>query len=161
MKQVAIDKGLWDGVEEFNFAKVYGTGSADNQRFIAGKELLLNLTKDNCFDINSMIAILRDESSGICRSCDDAFPSTSSQVSVLSNTESRPSCHWFTGTPDPKHSVFKPFVFCENFEITANIVSPTIPDDPVKTIPRFQRQVDRRHTLYKMHQNFYPKLTQT
>ncbi|CAG2183772.1 unnamed protein product, partial [Oppiella nova] len=42
LKQVAIDKGLWDGVEEFNFAKVYGTGSADNQRFIAGKELLLN-----------------------------------------------------------------------------------------------------------------------
>ncbi|XP_054165910.1 secernin-2-like [Oppia nitens] len=164
LKQVAIVKGLWDGVQEFNFSKVYGTGSADtpldNQRFIAGRQLLQNYSKDNLFDINSMIAILRDEPSGICRPYEAAFPSTSSQVSVLSKSESRPSCHWFTGTPDPKHSVFKPFIFCDGFEITSNIVSPVIPDDPVRTIPRFQRQVDRRHTLYKVHQNFYQKLIQ-
>ena len=45
LKQVAIDKGLWDGVQDFNFTKVYGTGSDDNKRFIAGKELLKNLSK--------------------------------------------------------------------------------------------------------------------
>ena len=45
LKQVAIDKGLWDGIQEFNFSKVYGTGSADNQRFIDGKNLLQNLSK--------------------------------------------------------------------------------------------------------------------
>ena len=45
LKQVAIDKGLWDGVEEFNFAKVYGTGSADNGRFVGGKNLLHQYSK--------------------------------------------------------------------------------------------------------------------
>jgi len=83
-------------------------------------------------------------------------------VSVLSAANSsRPSCHWFTGTPDPKHSVFKPFLFCPNFNITASIVSPVIPNDPAKIKPRFKTQVDRRHLLYKTHQNFYQKLTQS
>ncbi len=78
----------------------------------------------------------------------------------MSANPARPSCHWFTGTPDPKHSVFKPFLFCPDFKITESIVSPKIPNDPAKTKPRFQRQVDRKHLLYKMHQNFYKKLTQ-
>jgi secernin len=78
----------------------------------------------------------------------------------LSANPARPSCHWFTGTPDPKHSVFKPFLFWPDFKITESIVSPEISNDPAKAKPRFQREVDRKHLLYKMHENFYNKLTQ-
>lgn len=52
------------------------------------------------------------------------FPSF--KVSVLSPTASkRPSVHWFTGTPDPKRSIFKPFVFTENPSIGDLVVSPS------------------------------------
>lgn len=33
------------------------------------------------------------------------------QVSVL--TPGGPAVHWFTGTPNPRQSLFKPFVFCD------------------------------------------------
>ena len=34
--------------------------------------------------------------------------------------------------------------------------SPTFDDDPVKCKPRFQKQVDRRHRLYKAHESINP-----
>jgi secernin len=45
LKEVALEKGFWDGVQEFDFARVYGTGSEDKERFIGGKNLLQKYSK--------------------------------------------------------------------------------------------------------------------
>lgn len=61
-----------------------------------------------------------------------------------------PSCHFFTATPNPARSVFKPFIFTPNVKIGTLTKSPDYGgDDPVKTKPRFQKKVDRQHPLYK------------
>lgn len=56
------------------------------------------------------------------------------QVSVLSANEGRLSCHWFTGTPNPQISVFKPFIFTNNVRISPHIQSPVFSadEDPAK-----------------------------
>ncbi|KRY86007.1 Secernin-3 [Trichinella pseudospiralis] len=62
--------------------------------------------------------------------------------------------HFFTGTPDPRSSGFKPFVFSDGCVGSPFTESPKFPDDkdPAKCIPRFKKTVDRRHALYKAHQ---------
>lgn len=53
----------------------------------------------------------------------------------------------------PIRSVFKPFIFGEGVAQAPQVLSPTFgTQDPVRTVPRFQTQVDRRHTLYRGHQ---------
>lgn len=93
-----------------------------------------------------MIQVLRNEESGICRGCSAAYPTASSQVSALS-TSARPSCHWFTGTPDPAYSYFKPFIF-----------HPCIGTASSKTISPDEKP--RKHLLYVQHEKFYDKLKQ-
>lgn len=56
-----------------------------------------------------MMAILRDTGSGICMSGAGGFRSNGSQVSWLPTAAGGPALHWFTATPDPRRSVFKPF----------------------------------------------------
>lgn len=93
-----------------------------------------------------MISILRDKESHICRDCNDAFPTTSSQVSLV-GSGGRKSVHWFTGTPDPQFSYFKPFIFHGSVkEASEKTKSPE--GDPT----------DRRHTLYRRHEAFYERL---
>nr|XP_037285486.1 secernin-2-like isoform X3 [Rhipicephalus microplus] len=105
------------------------------------------------FDVSSMTTVLRDKDSGICRGTEHKRPTAASQVSVLAPASSkRLSCHWFTGTPDPAHSVFKPFIFCDHVLPSRHIVSPVFEHDPAKTKPRFEFTVDRRHTLYRHHE---------
>ena len=48
------------------------------------------------------------------------------------------SCHWFTGTPNPVESVFKPFIFTPNTRISPLTKTP---DNESETI------------LYKLHSN--------
>lgn len=95
-----------------------------------------------------MIQILRDKESRICRDCSDAFPTTSSQVSILSASSGTPKAvHWFTGTPDPQFSIFKPFIFhAAVTEASDKTKSPT------------ENPSDRRHTLYRRHEAFYERL---
>lgn len=53
----------------------------------------------------------------------------------------------------PFRSVFKPFVFGMGATQAPQVLSPTFgAQDPVRTLPRFQTQVDRQHTLYRGHQ---------
>lgn len=64
-----------------------------------------------CIDASAMMRILRDGGSGICMS-GGAFRSNGSQVSVLRRCAggAGPAAqHWFTATPDPQRSVYKPF----------------------------------------------------
>lgn len=53
-------------------------------------------------------------------------------------TSSKPSIHWFTATPDPSKSVFKPFVFTPRVLISKHTKCP----DDDKSTP---------HTLYSLH----------
>ncbi|KAF2351165.1 Peptidase C69 dipeptidase A, partial [Trinorchestia longiramus] len=150
--EVTKEKGWWDGEGDFNFTTALSSGS-DTRRKVCGEKLLSDLSKDGTFSLHSMLTVLRDDASGICMANGD-FISTGSQVSVLTppGGSGGPSCHWFTGTPDPQRSVFKPFVFTPNARISPFIQSPEIENDPAKTSPRFSREVDRSHLLYRRQQ---------
>lgn len=53
----------------------------------------------------------------------------------------------------PIRSVFKPFIFGVGAAQAPQVLSPTFgAQDPARTLPRFQTQVDRRHILYRGHQ---------
>lgn len=49
--------------------------------------------------------------------------------------------------------MFKPFIFGAGAAQAPQVLSPTFgAQDPVRTVPRFQTRVDRRHALYRGHQ---------
>ncbi|RXM27076.1 Secernin-3 [Acipenser ruthenus] len=98
-----------------------------------------------------MMDILRDKESGI--NMEGGFLTTGSLASVLPKDPQLPCVHYFTGTPDPARSVFKPFIFVPNIQQLKKTCSPAYgPEDPVKKIPRFQSKPDRKHELYKKHE---------
>lgn len=163
LKDYAKEKGYWDGNEPFDFAKAFGEKIPDtieelDDRFQCGKNLLEKFSEGGKFTVENMMTILRDEPSGICRKGLSGLATVGSQVSVLfpegSNSK---SSHWFTATPNPSCSAFKPFVFCKDPVVGSLTASPTYgAEDPALVTPRFQSQVDRQHTLYKAHQNLNP-----
>ncbi|XP_032527207.2 secernin-3 [Danaus plexippus] len=126
--------GLWDGKGLFDFSAAFSSGG-DELRQKQGERLLKQATVTSAFDVTDMFRILRHKESGICRACDDTFPTQGSQVSSLSSVGI--SVHWFTATPDPSVSYFKPFVFTPNARISPYTESPSAPN--------------REHHLYKLH----------
>ncbi|CAH1108877.1 unnamed protein product [Psylliodes chrysocephalus] len=122
IQEYAKSKGLWNGQGEFNFRLVFsGETKPYGSRFIAGEKLLEKLTAPGNFKEVDMFKILRDTESGICMTGDGPGCVTQgSQVSVISNN--RPSVHWFTATPDPSKSVFKPFVFTSGSVISKHTI---------------------------------------
>lgn len=143
IEEYAKSKGLWNGDGEFNFCEVFsGEKKPGDSRYLAGKALLERLTKSSDFKETDMFTILRDKNSEICRPCSAAYPTQGSQVSVLSDV--RPSVHWFTATPDPSNSVFKPFIFTPN----AKISKYTICSESDKSAP---------HILYSLQMESFKK----
>ncbi|CAD5122188.1 DgyrCDS10633 [Dimorphilus gyrociliatus] len=162
MKEIAIEKNLWnkDDGEEFDFAKVFsfqfeetelGDGQP-NSRQLWGTKLLKEASVDGV-TVSKMMDILRHKESGICM--EGCFRSAGSQVSVLSEN----SIHFFTATPIPTESFFKPFVFVDNIKFGNLTISPTYKDDPAKVKPRFRKRVDRRHELWKGHDKLMEQLS--
>ncbi|KAF7666951.1 hypothetical protein LDENG_00083360 [Lucifuga dentata] len=156
LRSVAQAQGWWDGEGEFNFSQVFSPENPParmelaKQRYRGGTELLQQ--HDGSVTAEVMMSILRDKPSGICMDS-GGFRTTGSMVSILPRDTSLSCIHFFTATPDPSRSVFKPFVFSECMTPVLRVVSPQFgPDDPVRKQPRFQSQVDRRHDLYKAHQ---------
>ncbi|KAG8432463.1 hypothetical protein GDO86_016924 [Hymenochirus boettgeri] len=125
MREYASDKGWWDGVQEFTFAGAYSwhypsKSSSHGDRFCEGYKLLQKHKEE------------RDNMEG-------SFRTTGSMVSILPLDLNQPCCHFFTGTPDPSRSVFKPFVFVPQIQQLLKTASPNFgSDDPVRQIPRFQ-----------------------
>lgn len=155
LKELAQEKGWWDGSGDFNFSEAYGASQdAGQERKECGEKLLAKFSEGGDFALTNMFDVLRDKESGICRGVDHKRPTAGSMVSVISQGTQRPSCHWFTGTPDPQRSVFKPFIFTNNVKISPHIQSPKIPaeEDPAKVIPRFAKKVNRTHLLYRRQQ---------
>ncbi|ELT99347.1 hypothetical protein CAPTEDRAFT_181075 [Capitella teleta] len=164
LKEFAEEKGWWKSVEgEFNFAEAFSAppqGSFDesespSRRYSSGAEHMTKLAQNNEFKVTSMFQVLRDEAGGICRTGRSGSVTTASQVSVLSHVT--PACHWLTATPNPARSVFKPFVFVPDCDIGEVTKSPDFgADDPAKTKPRFQKEVNREHELYVSHRKIRP-----
>ncbi|MEQ2204871.1 Secernin-2, partial [Xenoophorus captivus] len=156
LRSVAKAQGWWDGLGEFNFSRVFSPENPPvrmelaKKRYKGGTELLQQ--HDGSVTAAVMMSILRDKPSGICMDS-GGFCTTGSMVSVLPRDTSLPCIHFFTATPDPSRSIFKPFIFSDCPTPVPRVVSPQFgPDDPVRKQPRFQSRVDRRHDLYKAHQ---------
>jgi secernin len=146
LKAYALDQGWWDGDEQtFDFAAVFASKQkcSPRNRYEAGQKLLADLAKENQFDIFNMMSVLRDTESEICRSTSSAYPTQGSQISVLHKLI---SSHWFTGTPDPKVSVFKPVIFTPNVTLGSHCSKPI-------------DSSSWKHLLYSKHERYYAGLT--
>ncbi|XP_070831795.1 secernin-3 [Chaetodon trifascialis] len=154
MREYARSKGWWDGKTQFNFATVYSFITtarieAAGSRYCEGKKLLEK--SNGRITAETMMDILRDKDSGI--NMEGMFMTTGSMVSVIPRDPSLPGVHYFTATPDPERSVFKPFIFVKNLKPLEETTSPSYgPDDPVKKKPRFQSKPDRKHELFVKHE---------
>ncbi|XP_062561532.1 secernin-1 [Armigeres subalbatus] len=113
--------GVWDGAGELNFSKVFGSDSA---RAWSGPEP----SGEGSYGLVQMFETLR--------AAGTEQKSLSSHVSVLSN--SGLSCHWFTATPNPVESVYKPFIFTPGAKIS-----------PLTRVPAGDSQT----LLHKLHNN--------
>ncbi|XP_056007583.1 secernin-3-like isoform X2 [Ostrea edulis] len=98
-----------------------------------GCDLLNNSADQDSFSVMNMFEILRNK--GI--NMNSQLITTGSQVSVLSSV-GLPDCHWMTGTPDPRLSVFKPFIFSDNADI--GDITYSLSSD------------NKRHVLFKYHE---------
>ncbi|XP_053464957.1 secernin-1 isoform X2 [Nycticebus coucang] len=149
LRSYAQSQGWWTGDSEFNFSEVFSAAD-DHPDGCAGKDSLEN--QEESVTVQTMINILRDKASGICIDS-ESFLTTASTVSVLPQERSSPCIHYFTGTPDPSRSIFKPFIFVDGVKLVPKAQSPCFgDDDPAKKEPRFQEKPDRRHELYKAHE---------
>ncbi|KAF7668752.1 hypothetical protein LDENG_00284170 [Lucifuga dentata] len=157
MREYAQSKGWWDGKSQFNFTAVFSwvsTASIDDagSRYCEGKNLLEK--HNGHITAETMMEILRDTDSGI--NMEGVFMTTGSMVSVIPMDPALPGVHYFTATPDPERSVFKPFVFVKDVEQMKETCSPNYGlDDPVKKKPRFQSKPDRKHPLLLKHEVVY------
>jgi len=157
--KTAEAKGGWKPGENFDFAQIFTTGGvSEGKRLREGRKLLAKFSENNKFRVSNMMQILRDKESEICRG-KGGFCSTGSQISLLGLKSSgsecsseMPACHWFTATPDPSKSLYKPFVFSKGCSVGVQTTSPSFgAEDPRVMKPRFQRVVDRAHPLWKAH----------
>ncbi|KAK2906072.1 secernin-3 [Channa argus] len=154
MREYAQSKNWWDGKSEFNFAKVYSFPTtarieASGSRYCEGKKLLEK--SNGHITAETMMGILRDKASGI--NMEGTFITTGSMVSVIPTNPNLPGVHYFTATPDPERSIFKPFIFVRHINPLKETTSPTYgTDDPVKKKPRFQSKPDRKHELFIKHE---------
>ncbi|KAM3862057.1 secernin-3 [Diretmus argenteus] len=154
MREYARGRGWWDGKAQFNFAEIYSFLTtarieAPGSRYCEGKNLLEK--SNGHITAETMMGILRDKDSGI--NMEGMFLTTGSMVSVIPKDPALPGVHYFTATPDPERSVFKPFVFVNGIEQLKQTCSPSYGlDDPVKKKPRFQNKPDRKHPLFLKHE---------
>ncbi|XP_062861948.1 secernin-3 [Trichomycterus rosablanca] len=154
MREYAQKKGWWDGKVEFSFAEVYSFMNtariaAAGGRYCEGRRLLEK--NQGHITAETMMEILRDKESGI--NMEGTFMTTGSMVSVLPKHPFLPGVHYFTATPDPERSVFKPFVFVADIKQLKETCSPCFgEDDPVKKRPRFQSKPNRKHPLFVKHE---------
>ncbi|XP_001510412.2 secernin-1 [Ornithorhynchus anatinus] len=149
LRSYAESQGWWTGDKEFNFSEVFSQED-DHIGCCSGKDSLEK--QEGTITVQTMINVLRDKASGVCVDS-ESFLTTASIVSVLPQNGTSPCIHYFTGTPDPSRSIFKPFIFVDDVKLVPKTQSPSFgEDDPVRKEPRFLEKPDRRHELYKAHE---------
>ena len=133
---------LWFGQGKCHFAQTcQGPSPCTDARWKAGRHLLESRTKNGNFCVFDLMSILRDDQAGIC--VDDrnrGVRTTSSQVSVLKSSSN--AVHFLTGTPNPRQSIFKPFIF-----------TPKVQSGPLTVSTPLELIEQRIHPLYSAHQN--------
>lgn len=151
----ATEAGLYQESDgPFNFSKVFSVSGteATNPNIQETEEIL----KSGPIQPLNAFQHLRKKDIGI-DILKDQFVTAGSQISILCPQEASNTaigCHWFTATPNPKTSIFKPFLFSPDVTQHLETISPIYKDDdPARSKPRFQRQVDRKHKLYERHMN--------
>ncbi|XP_007505314.1 secernin-1 isoform X1 [Monodelphis domestica] len=150
LRNYAEGQGWWTTDQEFNFSEVFS--QADDHRGCCSAKDSLEKHEAESITVETMMNILRDKASGICVDS-DSFLTTASIVCVLPQGGSSPCIHYFTGTPDPSRSIFKPFIFVDDVKHVPKVQSPCFgEEDPAKKEPRFLEKPDRRHELYKAHE---------
>ncbi|XP_072105946.1 secernin-2-like isoform X2 [Mobula birostris] len=156
LRNYAQSQKWWDGEGDFNFSQVFSLTNppvrmeAAKARYSGGQELLRK--QEGSIKAETIMGILRNKESGICMDS-EAFCTTGSMVSILPQDDALPCVHFFTATPDPSRSVFKPFIFIDDVTPVSMVISPSYgEEDPVRRQPRFLSKPDRRHELYKAHQ---------
>ncbi|XP_033914456.1 secernin-1-like [Acipenser ruthenus] len=149
LRSYAQEQGWWSEGREFNFSEVFSLPDEERSP-CAGKEFLGNQEGD--LTVQTVIDALRDKETGVCVDSESLL-TTASMVSVLPQSTASPCVHFFTATPDPARSIFKPFIFVDDVKLVPQAQSPCFGEvDPVKIQPRFESKVDRRHELYKAHE---------
>ncbi|RUS75212.1 hypothetical protein EGW08_017028 [Elysia chlorotica] len=121
------DKGPFDFKAVFSAQSQTLSDSSNSTsfRYRRGKELMEKVVAAGKFSYRDMFKILRDEDGGICM-MDGGFITSGSQVSVLMPDSSpSPGVHWFTGTPNPSTSIYKPFFFGPGADVGGVTVSMT------------------------------------
>ncbi|XP_051872056.1 secernin-1-like [Pristis pectinata] len=147
LRSYAQSKGWWNGEEEFNFSAVFSPPDETLDHHCSGKDILRE--QAGSITLQTMLDVLRGED---CVD-QDSFLITGSMVSVLPQGSNSTCIHFFTATPDPARSIFKPFIFVDNVKPVPKTQSPSFGDeDPAKQQPRFQSRPDRRHELYRAHE---------
>ncbi|XP_067906886.1 secernin-1-like [Heterodontus francisci] len=149
LRSYAQSQGWWDGEEEFNFSAVFSPPGAHEAlgHHCTGKEHLQKQAGN--ITLQTMIDALRDRDNIDL----DSFLITGSMVSILPQSSSSSCIHFFTATPDPTRSIFKPFIFVDNVKPVPKTKSPSFGnEDPAKQQPGFQSRPDRRHELYQAHE---------
>ena len=121
LRECAKQRGYWDGRGKFDWAAAFSDGGSpplgqlSSGREVNGHRLLQAAA--GALDPRAMMHILRDSSSGICMCGGGGFRSNGAQVSWLvppgcdDRQQQQQAQHWFTATPDPQRSIFKPFSF--------------------------------------------------
>ncbi|KAK1173112.1 secernin-1-like [Acipenser oxyrinchus oxyrinchus] len=149
LRSYAQEQGWWSEGQEFNFSEVFSLPDEESSP-CTGKEFLGNQEGD--LTVQTVIDALRDKETGVCVDLESLL-TTASMVSVLPQSTTSPCVHFFTATPDPARSIFKPFIFVDDVKLVPQAQSPCFGEvDPVKIQPRFESKVDRRHELYKAHE---------
>ena len=109
----AVDKGYWDSSRSFDFAKAFSWDAISGKPSSFSREgrgrFLLEISKGSITP-KTIMEILRDHDTGICMH--GGFRSTASMVSRIDSTKEL-TVHWFTGTPYPCKSFFKPLFMSE------------------------------------------------
>jgi secernin len=102
----AIDQNFIISNEEFDFAKIFSEGYYREPSLYSRDGFGYQCLQDGygSLDIQNMMEILRDHSRGICMH--GGFRTTASQVSWIQGEK---QFHWFTLSPHPCISIFKPF----------------------------------------------------
>lgn len=141
LQEQSVTSGHWSSEKgPVDFAVAFGDDppteigcTNPTERRSTGSDLLKNIANHGSFSTKDMFEILRKMAIEDSR----LLQTTGSHVTILSSA-GLPDSHWFTGTPCPSLSVFKPFMFSDNVDI----------GDYTRSLSKD----DKRHVLYKYHE---------
>ncbi|NVM56053.1 MAG: C69 family dipeptidase [Candidatus Helarchaeota archaeon] len=124
----AKEKGYWDSSQPFNFIKAFSMGRVKDKPSPYSREgrcRILLEENNNTVAPQVMMDILRDHDAGVCMH--GGFRSTSSMVSRIDSNKEL-TVHWFTGTPNPCQSFFKPLFMAPTTELPSQLQATLAPD---------------------------------